>query len=136
MFWSTWGTVSTISSASMDFGAVRLLHNNLVQPNDIALDTENQMIYWTDGMQGAIKYSGYTSNIVGTFFSDPSSYLFGISLDRYIVYVSDWNSNTVKYLHKFNPESAVLILKSNDTALANGLEVVEENRQPSGKEKL
>lgn len=133
MFWSTWGSVSTISSASMDFGSLRLLHNDLIQPNDIALDIESQMLYWTNGVRGTIQYSGYTSSVVGTFYTDTSAYLFGISLDRYIVYFSDWNSNTVNYMHKFNPDGPVLQLKDNSTALANGLEVVEDNRQPSGK---
>ena len=136
MFWSTWGSVSTISSASMDFGTVRLLHNELIQPNDIALDIENQMLYWTDGVRGTIQYSGYTSSIVGTFYTDTSAYLFGLSLDNYIVYFSDWTSNTVKYKHKFNPDSSILTLKDNSTALAGGLEVVEEGRQPIGESKL
>lgn len=131
-FWSVWGNPSSIQSGSMDFSTIHLVHTNLVQPNDIVLDLPNQQIYWTDGMLQTIKYSDYNGRNVGTFFSDSSAYLFGITLDSYIVYFSDWASNTVKYIHKFNPQGPVLTLKENNTAIASGLEVIEPNRQPNG----
>ena len=49
MYWTDWGAIPKIERAGMD-GSDRyiLVMDSLTWPNGLALDTENDLLYWTD----------------------------------------------------------------------------------------
>ena len=134
MFFSSWSSQSSIQTASMDGSAKVTLHNtNMIHPNDIALDIPNQLIYWTDGYLGTIQFSNYSGLGRGSVIALPSAYLFGITLDPSLIFFGEWENNTIKYLHKLDDQSPVLIINDNFTTNAGGIVFVSPDKQPSGK---
>ena len=85
-------------------------------------------------MVGVIQFSDYNGNNKGDFVQVPSSYLFGITLDSYVVFFGDWDANTISYAHKLDPDSPALIIKSNLTAIVDGMELVSPDKQAPGKD--
>ena len=132
MFWSVWEDPASIWSGSMDGLNGRTLHTELYQPTSLTADIEAQKIYWTAGKMGKIESSDYNGNNRITLYENPNSYFFGIAQDDYLLFFGDWRNNTVSYTHKLDEESPVLVIKSNLTARANGMEVVYPGKQPPG----
>lgn len=134
MFWSSWGSPSTIQTASMDGSASSILHSDgMIQPNDIALDIRSQLLYWTDGVLSNIQYSNYTGENRGILIQVPFSYLFGISLDSFLIFFGEWGNNTLRYLHKLDDQSPVLIINDNLTTISGEIVLVSPDKQPRGE---
>ncbi len=132
MFFSGWGSPSSIQSASMDGTSKGTLHSTgLTHPNDIALDLPMQRVYWTDGFMGTIEYSYYNGSSRTTLVQI-DSYIFGITLDTFLVFFSEWSNNTIRYVHKLDETSPILTINDNLRAYARGMVLVHPNRQPSG----
>lgn len=63
MYWSDWGQNPCIERADMDGGnRKRFLFGDMTWPNGLALDLENNRIYWSDGGNRTIEYA----NLDGT----------------------------------------------------------------------
>ena len=134
MFWSAWANPSTIQTASMDGSAGSTLHQDgMIQPNNIALDIPSQVIYWTDGALSNIQYSNYSGLNRGVLIQLPSSYIFGISLDSFLVFFGDWGNNTIRYLHRLDDQSPVLVINDNLTTNAGEIVMVYPDKQPAGE---
>ena len=133
MFFSGWGAPSTIQSASMDGANQGTIHStSLTHPNDIALDIPAQRVYWTNGFQGSIEYSNYDGTNRQTL-AQIDSYIFGLTLDPYLIFFSEWGNNSIRYIHKLDDQSPVLVINDELTSSAKGLVLIHPNRQPAGK---
>jgi len=60
MFWTDWGRYPKIERAGLD-GSNRTIiaETNLTFPNGLALDYENQLIYWVDAGESVIEYADF-----------------------------------------------------------------------------
>ena len=132
MFFSGWGNPSSVQSASMDGTGMGTLHTSgLIHPNDLALDIPSQQIYWTDGFLGAVEYSYYNGS-GRTTLVQITSYIFGISLDQFLVFFSEWGNNTIQYVHKLDSQSPVLTINDDLMSYAKGMVLVHPTKQPTG----
>ena len=131
MYWSDWGAVGTIERASMDGRARQILHNSqLMRPNGLTLDYQNQVLYWIDAILDKIE----SSNVNGTnrqlikilVSSSPNYYPFSMSFFNNILYWSDWGTDKI-YSMFANGTSLTSLIRG--FRLATGIEVVSENRQ-------
>lgn len=124
---------SSIQTASMDGANLQTLHSTrLVHPNDISLDIPSQKIYWTDGVMGTIEFSDYNGANRGQFLLLPSTYLYGMTLDPFLVFFGEWQNNTIRYAHKIDAQSPTLIINDDLTVSASGMVLVYPDRQPTG----
>lgn len=133
MFFSSWSSQSSIQRASMDGSNKETLHStDMIQPNDISLDIPNQLIYWTDGYTSNIQYSNYSGLNRGILTQLPATYIFGLTLDSYLVFFAEWGNNTIQYLHKLDDQSPVLTINDNFTTNAGGIVLVYPDKQTTG----
>ena len=132
MFFSGWGSPSSIQTSSMDGSNKGVLHSSgLLHPNDIAVDIPSQRIYWTDGFMGLIEYSNYDGTGRTTLVRI-SSYVFALTLDPFLIFFGEWSNNTIRYVHKLDNMSPILIINDDLMSSAKGLVLVHPNRQPAG----
>ena len=132
MYWSDWGAVAKIESASMDGRNRRVIHNtDLIWPNGLTLDHSQQILYWNDASLDKIESSrvdGSNRRIV----SNQQIYRpFGISVYRNRLYFTDLSVgvNTIPLVNGVGSVDTVL-----DSLCENivGIEVVSIERQPAG----
>ena len=133
MYWTDWGDVARIERAGMDGSNRTVLHNtNLIWPNGITIDYDNQRLYWIDASLDTLEYS----NVDGTGRTllerdDPILHPFSITLEEDFLYWTDWEQLAIFTTHKDLPSSAI-------TSLYNlpfhpfGIEAVTPNRQRDG----
>jgi low density lipoprotein receptor-related protein 5/6 len=132
MYWTDWGQVATIEKSSMDGRNRSVIHNtSLVWPNGLALDFQNQVLYWADAFLDKLESSnvdGSNRRIIITFTAD--LHPFGLALFDGILYFTDWSEASVRSVDPRN---------GNLTNITHGLygrpfgiRAVSEQRQPIG----
>ena len=134
MYWSDWGDVATIERASMDGQARQVLHNTqLVYPNGLTLDYQNQVLYWIDASLDKIESSNVdgTNRQLITTFVLPVYHAFSMSFFNNILYWSDWGTDLI--LSMFTNGTSLTRLLS-EFSYPTGIEVVSKSRQqlPTG----
>ena len=131
MYWSDWGVVAKIERASMDGRSRQTLHGSqLVWPNGLTLDYQNQVLYWIDGSLDKIESSnvdGTNRRLIATFASSTPNYQgFSLSFFNNTLYWSDWGRNMIFSIFA-NGSSLTALIQG--FTLPTGIEVVSENRQ-------
>ena len=131
MYWSDWGDVPKIERASMDGQARQILHSSqLVRPNGLTLDYQNQVLYWIDAILDKIESSnvnGTNRQLIMTLVSSsPNYYPFSISYFNNILYWSDWGTDKI---HSIFANGTSLISLIRGFSLSTGIEVVSGSRQ-------
>lgn len=90
---------ATIERSRLDGTDRRVIaHENLFQPLDVAVDVEQNRVYWSDereGMYYSIESSDLDGNSRRTVNHGTHHQPFSIALDDRYVYWSDWVSNAV-----------------------------------------
>ena len=100
MFWTDWGDIGKIESASMDGSNRQVIHSTGVAwPNGIALDYSTQRIYWVDALLDRIEYSSYNGSNRVVLLSD-LPHPFAITIEGSLVFWTDWAINSVFSAHK------------------------------------
>ena len=131
MYWSDWGDIPKIEHASMDGRARQILHNTqLMRPNGLTLDYQNQVLYWIDASLDKIersKVDGTNRQLIANFVSSsPNYYPFSMSFFNNILYWSDWG---IDEIHSIFANGTSLTSFVRGFSFLTGIEVVSENRQ-------
>ena len=131
MYWSDWGDVATIERASMDGRARQILHNTqLIYPNGLTLDYQNQVLYWIDASLDKIESSNVDGTnrtlIVNFASSSPNYHPYSMSFFNNILYWSDWGTDMI---HSISANGTSLTSLLRGFSLSTGIEVVSESRQ-------
>ncbi|KAG1706633.1 Low-density lipoprotein receptor-related protein 4 [Nymphon striatum] len=100
MYWTDWGEVPKIERAGMD-GTQRtvIVGTNLTWPNGLAIDYENETLYWTDAGMKAIE----CSNLDGTnrkILRGDLPHPFGLTLHEDRIYWTDWKTKSIASINK------------------------------------
>ena len=133
MYWSDWGNEARIERAGMDGSNRTILHNtDLIWPNGITIDYENQILYWIDASLDTLEYSnvdgtGRTLLNQGGEIAHP----FSITLNDDYLFWTDWQELAIFTTHKNQPNSAITSFYQL-TLHPNGIEVVTPDRQRDG----
>ena len=131
MYWSDWGDIPKIEHASMDGRARQILHNTqLMRPNGLTLDYQNQVLYWIDASLDKIESSnvdGTNRRLITNFASSsPNYYPFSMSFFNNILYWSDWGTDEI---HSIFANGTSLTSFVRGLSFATGIEVVSGSRQ-------
>lgn len=117
----------------MDGDARRTLHNtDLVWPNGLTLDYQNQVLYWIDAFLDKIECSNVDGSNRQLIRAIPLFHGFAMTFIDGVLYWSDWNANAIFSVSV----SAVSAISTTISGFRrpSGIEVVSENRQhlPAG----
>ena len=131
MYWSDWGVVAKIERASLDGRSSQTLHGSqLVWPNGLTLDYQNQVLYWIDGSLDKIESSNVDATnrrLIATFASSTLNYQgFSLSFFNNTLYWSDWGRDMIFSIFANGSSLTALIHGFN---LPTGIQVASENRQ-------
>ena len=131
MYWSDWGVVAKIERASMDGRSRQIIHSSqLVWPNGLTLDYQNQVLYWIDGSLDKIESSNVDGTnrrlILSLALSSLNYQGFALSFFNNTLYWSDWGRDMVFSVFA-NGTSITSLLQG--FSIPTGIEVVSENRQ-------
>ena len=131
MYWSDWGAAATIERASMDGRARQILHNTqLVWPNGLTLDYQNQVLYWIDAFLDKIEGSnvdGTNRTLIANFASSSTNYHpFSMSFFNNILYWTDWGTDMI---HSIFANGTSLTSLIHRFSFLTGIEVVSGSRQ-------
>ena len=96
MYWTDWGTPAKIERASMDGNNRTVLHSsNLWWPNALAIDYDNQTLYWMDAAMDRLEQS-QTDGSGRTLLSTAHIYHpFSLTFLQGQLFWSDWDMNAV-----------------------------------------
>uniref|UniRef100_A0A2C9M4X3 DUF5050 domain-containing protein n=1 Tax=Biomphalaria glabrata TaxID=6526 RepID=A0A2C9M4X3_BIOGL len=91
IFWTDWGQNPRIESASYD-GTNRqvLISTDIRWPNSIAIDLDNNRLYYVDGTLGKIESSDLSGNDRQILFRDNGAHFYGIDVFGGYIYYTDW----------------------------------------------
>lgn len=132
MYWTDWGNVARIEKSSMDGRNRSVIHNtSLTWPNGLALDFQNQVLYWADASLDKIESSnvdGSNRRIITSFTDD--LHPFGLALFDGILYFTDWAGSSVRSVDPRNGNITNIIQGLNGQPF--GIRAVSEQRQPIG----
>ena len=107
-----------------------IVDTNLAWPNGIAIDYEQDMLYWVDGGNMSLEYCDFDGNNRGTLLKEMVLHPFGITVYGEHVYWTDWESQKLERVDKITGENR-LVMHSN---LPQMMEViVVHNNRPNGE---
>ena len=131
MYWSDWGVVATIERASMDGRGRQILHNSqLVYPNGLTLDYQNQVLYWIDAYLDKIESSSVDGTnrtlITNLASSSPNYHPFSMTFFKNILY---WSDQGTDMIHSIFANGTSLTSLLQGFHMSTGIEVVAGSRQ-------
>lgn len=142
MFWTDYGVVGKIETASMNGDERRTLHfSEISQPNGITIDYTSERIYWTDAGLDRIEYSNYDGSNRNILEDEITGLLhpFGVTVADNIVFWTDWETKQVYATHKEHgalDEEGFFVEIATFLDTPYGIEALRADRQPAGKERL
>ena len=98
LFWTDWGSIPSISRASMDGTNRTLLHSRyLGWPNALAIDYPTQTIYWADALFHSIESSSTDGSNRWALVSGSSivQHPYGMAIFENWIYWSDWTAGAL-----------------------------------------
>ncbi|XP_066985718.1 low-density lipoprotein receptor-related protein 4 isoform X1 [Macrobrachium rosenbergii] len=96
MFWSDWGKDAKIERAYMS-GKNRtvLINTNLKWPNGLAIDHNNQLLYWLDASSKTIETATLDGKNRKPLIKGTMSHPFGLALWEDLIFWSDWDTKSI-----------------------------------------
>lgn len=111
MFWSDWGEIPMIERSGMD-GKSRTIvtSHNLKFPNGLAVDYDNQKIYFVDGGLKTIESMNFDGSarkiIIGTGLGHP----FGLDINENKIFWTDWDTKSVNVADKLTGKNIKTVI--------------------------
>ena len=135
MYFSDWGNVARIESASMDGTNRRAIHNtSLTWPNALTLDISSQVLYWADASLDKIESSNVDGSNRRVLARTGVSHPFGIVFDDNMLYFTDWTGNVIKRLSATGGTVTTLHSASAySSSTIFGIQIVDPARQPASE---
>nr|KAG5696842.1 hypothetical protein BaRGS_030966 [Batillaria attramentaria] len=91
LFWTDWGTPKKIERANYDGSDRRVLHEHFLSlPNALAIDFDNQRLYWADAGKDLVEYSDLDGNNRRKLYTVQDTHFFGLAFYKDKLYATDW----------------------------------------------
>ncbi len=95
MFWTDWGETPKIEKGVMDGSHRQILISSDIQwPNGLAVDRENDRLYWVDAQSATLESCDFNGKSRETIIQSSNpliSFPFGLAFFRGFVFWSDWD---------------------------------------------
>ncbi|KAJ7345670.1 hypothetical protein JRQ81_001620, partial [Phrynocephalus forsythii] len=112
MYWSDWSSTAKIERATLG-GNFRtaIISTNLVWPNGLTLDYEEQQLYWADANLQKIERSSLTGANREIIIST-ALYPFALTLFDQHIYWTDWNTRSVYRANKYDGSDQIVMISN------------------------
>jgi hypothetical protein len=101
MFWTDWGKQAHIGVAFMDGSDTKVLVDNVMWPNGLALDWPNGRIYWVDAQAHTIESATIEGKDRRIVLSGFVQHPYSLALFEDKIYWSDWLTSSIETCDKF-----------------------------------
>ena len=114
----------------MDGTKRKVLHNSgLKWPNALTVDYQSQTLYWADGFLKKLECSKVDGTNRITLATKGLGQPFGITLYRNVLYITDWDRNTLRSFDLVNSNFVNIVALLDSLHRPFGIEVVTSKRQ-------
>ncbi|OAD52717.1 Vitellogenin receptor [Eufriesea mexicana] len=116
LYWTEWGSNSSILMASMDGkNATALINQDLEWPNSLSIDYTNNRLYWIDSKLKVIESIRLDGTDRRTILKDIAKKPISLAVFENKLYWSDWISNTIQSCDKFTGKDWKVLINTNNT---------------------
>ncbi|XP_072435639.1 low-density lipoprotein receptor-related protein 2a isoform X3 [Chiloscyllium punctatum] len=128
MYWTDWGTNPKIERATLG-GSFRIpiINTNLVWPNGLTIDYEDQKLYWADGSLRKIERCSLTGTDREVIVST-AIYPFAVTLYDEYLYWTDWNTRSIYRVNKHDGADQTVMIQNLPNRPMD-IHVMSENKQ-------
>lgn len=114
LYFSDWGSNPMIAAAGMDGKSQKaLVSTNIHWPNGLALDWQNNRLYWVDAKLKLIESCKLDGSDRRSVIQSVSKHPYGIAVFLDKLYWSDWDSKTIQSCDKFTGKHRDTIVRDN-----------------------
>ncbi|VDN05510.1 unnamed protein product [Thelazia callipaeda] len=114
VFASDWGDKPFIAALAMDGShAKKIITENIVWPNALAVDYLAQRLYWADAFRDIIEMVNFDGSGRKEIITDGQlvPHVFGLTVFDDIIFWSDWNNRGLLFANKLTGGNATLLLE-------------------------
>ncbi|XP_055957563.1 low-density lipoprotein receptor-related protein 4 [Patella vulgata] len=128
MYWTDWGSKAKIERAGMDGSERKILFkDNLTWPNGLAIDYNNERLYWTDASMKTIESSTLTGRDRKYVIELGLDHPFGLAIHGDYMYWTDWITESIHYANKKTGRERGVLLS--DLGHLMDIHVYHQNRE-------
>ena len=108
LFYTDWLAPAKIGRANMDGTDLHILINgvDIAWPNGLSIDYQENKLYWTDAKIDRVE----NMNLDGsnrTIIVPTTKHSFGLAVDDFYIYWTDWNSKNIQRANKTNTTNII-----------------------------
>ena len=130
IFYSEWDRPANISRANSDGTDVQVFRNVLLGwPNGLAMDYENDRLYWCDALLDHIQHAKLDGTDVKTISSRMIRHPFSLVIYNEFIYVTDWRLDSIIRLHKTTGENEKIVEKVEESNRLYGIKIYSKRAQ-------
>jgi low density lipoprotein-related protein 2 len=134
IFFSEWDRPANISRANSDGTNVTVFRNVLLGwPNGLAIDYENDRLYWCDALLDHIQHADLNGGDIKTINSRLIRHPFSLAIHNEWVYITDWRLDAIFRIHKVNGDKEQVITKVDETNRLYGVKIYSRKEQKIDK---
>lgn len=130
IFFSEWDRPANISRANSDGTNVQVFRNVLLGwPNGLAMDYEEDRLYWCDALLDHIQHANLDGSDVKTISSRMIRHPFSLVIYRDSLYVTDWRLDAIIQMDKQTGEGEKIVQKVEETNRLYGIKIYSKAAQ-------
>lgn len=124
IFFSEWDRPANISRAYSDGSGLLVFKNmTLGWPNGLAVDFEQNRLYWCDALLDHVQHSNLDGSDVKTVISRLIRHPFSIAIHKDFMYMTDWRLDAIIKLNKLTGEQEETLVREPQTNRLYGVKV-------------
>ncbi|KAF5276464.1 hypothetical protein FQA39_LY06533 [Lamprigera yunnana] len=130
IFFSEWDRPANISRAYSDGSNLIVFKNvTLGWPNGLAIDFNENRLYWCDALLDHVQHSTLDGTDVKTVNSRLIRHPFSIVIYNDFMYITDWRLDAIVKLHKLTGDQEQILIKEPQTNRLYGVKIYSESEQ-------
>ena len=98
-------------------------------PNGLAMDYENDRLYWCDALLDHIQHAKLDGTDVKTISSRMIRHPFSLVIYNEFIYVTDWRLDSIIRLHKTTGENEKIVQKVEESNRLYGIKIYSKRAQ-------
>lgn len=133
IFWTDWGEVPKIESASMDGDLTSrrvIVDKNIVWPNGLTIDYETEILYWVDAKLQQIESASLDGGNRQVILNENIPHPFAVAVYKEYLFWTDWINKSVSLCNKTNGKNRKELIIAESELHPMDIHVFSKDRQP------
>ncbi|XP_064608941.1 low-density lipoprotein receptor-related protein 4-like isoform X5 [Liolophura sinensis] len=129
MFWTDIGFGAHVGRANMDgCKRKRIITTAIKSPNGIAIDFEEDFLFWSDGGRGVIERCSLVGADRQVLVKDPDAFIMALVIDGDKLYYTAWNRGGITVVNKADGSNKHFLMESPVFAELGDFLIVRPNK--------